>query len=65
MKNYQFQRTFKRNKYSSQDSLLEQKRFQATFSSLFKQDPDENSSKIKIRQESEKRKKTQVDENNF
>lgn len=26
-KNYQFQRSFKRNKYSSQDELLEEKRF--------------------------------------
>lgn len=51
MKNYQFQKTFKRNKYSCQDSLLEQKRFQATFSSLFKQEPDETNkmrSKIEI-----------------
>ncbi len=27
MKNYEFKRSFKRNKYSSQDELLEEKRF--------------------------------------
>lgn len=27
MKNYQFKQSFKRNKYSSQDDILEQKRF--------------------------------------
>lgn len=46
-KNYEFQKSFKRNKYSSQDELLEQKRFEASFSNLFKQDPDDSNNKPK------------------
>ena len=36
-KNYEFMKTFKRTKYSTQDELLEEKRFEASFSSLFSQ----------------------------
>lgn len=36
IKNCEFKKTFKRNKYSSQDEILEQKRFEASFSGLFK-----------------------------
>lgn len=46
-KNYEFQKSFKRNKYSSQDELLEEKRFEASFSNLFKQDPDDSNNKPK------------------
>ena len=39
-KNYEFKKNFKRTKYSSQDELLEEKRFEASFSGLFKQRED-------------------------
>lgn len=34
-KNYQFLRTFKRAKYASRDNILEEKRFESSFSVLF------------------------------
>ncbi len=34
-KNYLFLKNFKRTKYSSRDSLLEQKRYEVSFSMLF------------------------------
>lgn len=64
MKNYQFQKSFKRNKYSSQDELLEEKRFEATFSNLFKQDPDDGS-KFKSKQDSLMISRVLNKENNF
>jgi hypothetical protein len=44
-KNYLFLKNFKRAKYSSRDSLLEQKRYEVSFSMLFAAKKDENCQK--------------------
>ena len=55
-RNYEFLRTFKRAKYSTQDQLLEHKRFEASFSGLFTQ---QCASRTHVNPRSEtKRKKT-------
>jgi hypothetical protein len=45
-KNYQFQRTFKRTKYCSRDNILEEKRFEASFSVLFTRQSSPNLQKV-------------------